>query len=122
MKLRTMSRADQNRSSFTEADSSALSVFFDSRGLIAASCAFRISISPISRSEWPRAAAVSPSRVSARHTVPVVSAKLVALRRSREKMTKLALKASTSWRYEFTRLSANMTAAEARAKTSNPEI
>ena len=32
------------------------------------------------------------------------------------------LSVSTSWRYEFTRLSANMTAAEASAKTSNPEM
>ena len=69
-----------------------------------------------------RADEVRASRVSARQAVPVVSAKLVALRRSRVKATRLLLSASMSWRKELTRSSAIMMTAEASAKISNPEI
>ena len=87
-RLRTMSRADQNRSPLTEAESSSLPVAAERLGLIAAMCSSSVSMSTFRRSAWPRAALASWSRVSARQVPAACSAKAVALRRSRMSSTR----------------------------------
>src|SRR5690606_11852154 len=121
-RLRTISRADQNRSPLTEEDARSLAVSLDSLGARAESWIDSVFISAPSRSAWPRAAAASLLRLSARHVRVAVSAKAVALCRSRVRVTRLPLTASTCWRKLLILLRAKIAAAAAMAKIKIPEI
>ena len=97
-RLRTMSRADQNRSPLTEVASISSEVGLESFGLTAASAPCSTSISACRRSAWPRADAPSSSFVAADQMWVVCSAKLAAFFRSRVSSTIAALSRSRLWR------------------------